>query len=94
MLLPVKIPLKVYLDIGSFAEAWETAGTGKFIYDAGLQLSLFKNIVNIYIPLLYSKVYRDYFNSTITENRFWKNISFSIDIQNISLRKQFPQLPF
>ncbi|MGH2647636.1 MAG: M1 family aminopeptidase, partial [Ginsengibacter sp.] len=60
--LPVKIPLKVFLDAGTYAEAWEKdAATGKFIYDAGLQLSLIKNLVNIYIPVLYSKVYTDYF---------------------------------
>ena len=94
-LLPVKIPLKVFLDIGTYAEAWKKdAGTGRFLYDAGLQLSLFNNIVNIYVPLLYSKVYTDYFKSTITEKRFIKNIVFSIDLQNVSLKKLFPQSPF
>ena len=86
--LPIKIPLKIFFDIGSFAGAWQKdAPTGKFIYDAGLQLSLFKDVVNIYVPILYSKVYSDYFKSTIAENRFWKNISFSIDIQNFKLNK-------
>lgn len=93
--LPVKIPLKVFADIGTYAEAWQQdAGTGKFIYDAGFQFSAFKNLVNIYIPVLYSKVYRDYFKSTITEKRFLRNISFSIDIQNLMLRKLIPQIPF
>ncbi len=92
--LPFKIPLKVFLDIGTYAEAWQNDGTtGKFIYDAGFQLSL-ANILNIYIPIFYSKVYRDYFNSTITENRFFKTISFSIDIQNINPRKLVPQISF
>jgi len=86
--LPVEIPLKVFLDVGTFAEAWKNnAATGKFIYDAGLQISLLKEMVNIYIPVLYSKVYSDYFKSTITQKRFWKNISFSIDIQNFRLNK-------
>ncbi len=86
--LPIKIPIKIFFDIGSFAEAWQRdATTGKFIYDAGFQLSLFKNVLNIYVPIFYSKVYSDYFKSTITENRFWRNISFSIDIQNLRLNK-------
>jgi Peptidase family M1 domain len=90
--LPVKIPLKVFLDVGTYAEAWKKdAATGKFIYDAGLQLSIVKNLVNIYVPILYSKVYSDYFKSTITEKRFWKNISFSIDIQNFRLSKFFSE---
>ena len=94
-LLPVKIPLKLFLDIGTYAEAWDkNAATSRFLYDAGFQLSLFKNIVNIYVPLLYSKVYRDYFKSTIPEKRFLKNISFCINFQNASLRKLIPQSPF
>ena len=94
-LLPVKIPLKIFADVGTFAEAWEEdAGGSRFLFDAGLQVSLFKDVVNIYIPIVYSKVYRDYFKSTITEKRFIKNISFSIDLQNISFYRIFPQIPF
>ena len=92
--LPVKIPLKIFLDIGTYAEAWKTnSGNGRLLYDAGLQLSLFANTVNIYFPLVYSKVYRDYFKSTITEKRFLRNISFSIDLQNITMKKLAPQIP-
>ena len=94
-MFPVKIPLKVFLDIGTYAEAWKkNATTGRFVYDAGLQLSLFKNVLNIYVPFLYSKAYKTYFKSTIQDKMFLKNISFSIDIQNISSRKLIPQIPF
>ena len=94
-LLPVKIPLRIFADIGTYADAWKkNAETGRFLYDAGLQLSLLSNTVNIYFPLLYSKVYDDYFKSTITEKRFQKNISFSIDIQHFNLKKIFPLSPF
>jgi len=87
-ILPVKIPLKAYLDIGTYAEAWKTGAEGsRLLYDAGLQVSLLKNTVNIYFPLFYSQVYRDYFLSTFPEKRFRRTISFSIDIQNFNLRK-------
>ncbi len=93
-LLPFKLPIKAFVDVGTYAGAWKKdASTGRFLYDAGLQLSLFSNVVNIYVPLLYSKVYKDYIKSTIPDKRFIKNISFSIDIQNISIRKLVPQLP-
>ena len=93
--LPVKIPVKAFLDIGTYAEAWKkNAATGRFIYDAGLQLSLFKNVLNIYVPILYSKVYSDYFKSTIPEKRFIKNIAFSISIENLSFQKLIPQILF
>ncbi len=90
--LPFKIPLKVFLDVGTYAEAWKkNAPTGKFIYDAGLQVSILKDLVNIYFPFVYSKVYDNYFKSTLPEKRFWKNISFSIDIQNFSFSKILKQ---
>jgi hypothetical protein len=91
-IVPIKLPLKVFADVGTYAEAWENdAGTSRFLFDAGLQLSLFKNALNVYIPILYSKVYDNYFKSTITEKRFLKNISFSIDIHQLSINKLFPQ---
>ncbi len=90
--LPIKIPVRLFVDIGTFAEAWEkNAETGRFLYDAGFQVSLFKNVINVYVPVIYSKVYSDYFKSTITEKRFLKNISFSIDLQNLKFSKLAPQ---
>ena len=89
------LPIKLFADIGTYAEAWDKdAPTGKFVYDGGLQISLLKNSINIYVPLVYSKAYRDYFKSFVPENKFRKNISFSIDIQNINLKTFFPQSPF
>ena len=94
-ILPIKIPVKLFFDFGTYAEAWQkNSSTGRFLYDAGIQVSLFKNIVNVYIPLSYSKVYSDYFKSTITEKRFLKNISFDIDIQQLSFSKLFSPLSF
>ena len=92
--LPFKIPLKVFADVGTYAEAWkQNPSTGRFLYDAGFQVPLFGSIVNVYIPVLYSKIYSNYFKSTITQKRFLKNISFSIDIQKLQLRQVFKGIP-
>ncbi len=95
-ILPVKIPLKLFFDIGTQAGAWEAdATTDRFLFDAGLQIPLLKETINIYIPLLYSNVYKDYYQSTIAKkDRFWKKISFSIDISNFSFRKIDRNLDF
>lgn len=95
-LLPIKIPLKLFLDIGTHAEAWEQdSESDRFLYDAGLHIPLLRETINIYIPLLYSNVYRDYIQSTIVKKeRFWKKISFSIDISNFSARKIDRNLDF
>ncbi|HNJ57511.1 MAG TPA: M1 family metallopeptidase, partial [Chitinophagaceae bacterium] len=92
--LPIKIPLKFFVDIGTYAESWkENPATGRFLYDAGLQLPLIKGLVNIYIPILYSKVYADYFKSTLGSKRFSKTISFSIDLQQLQLNKLSRYIP-
>jgi hypothetical protein len=88
-LLPVKIPLRLFADIGTYSEAWKKdASTDRFLFDAGLMLPLFLETVNIYIPLVYSNVFKDYIQSTLPEKgRLWKKISFVIDISNFSSRK-------
>ncbi len=84
--LPIKIPLKLFADLGTYAEAWkDNPATGKFLYDAGIQLPLFSSLVNVYVPILYSKVYSDYYKSVITKNKFLRSISFTIDIQKLNL---------
>ena len=87
-LLPINIPLRVFLDIGTYADAWKKDAEGDhFLFDGGLQLSLLKNTINIYVPLVYSSVYKNYIQSTLEKkDRFWKRISFSIDIANFNLR--------
>lgn len=87
--LPVKIPLKVFVDIGTYAEAWEkNANVDRFLFDAGIQIPILKETVNIYIPLLFSRVFKDYKDSYLPKkNRFFKMMSFSIDISNFSFRK-------
>jgi len=95
-LLPVKIPLRFFADIGTYSDAWKKdAGLDRFIFDAGLQLSLFANTVNIYVPVIYSSIYKDYIQSVLEKKgRLWKTISFSIDISNFNLRKINRELDF
>ncbi len=93
--LPIKIPLRVFADIGTYAEAWDrTEDSDRFLFDAGLMLPLFDETINIYIPLFYSSVYSTYFKSTIPSNRFLKTISFSINLYNKGLKKLNHELEF
>ena len=90
--LPVKIPLKLFFDVGTYAEAWdESNDQSRLLFDAGLQFSFFKNTVNLYVPLFYSQVYRDYFKST-PGNNFWQRMSFSIDLHLWNSRKALRDL--
>ncbi len=95
-LLPIKIPLKIYLDIGTYAEAWKpNAETDRFFFNAGLQLPLLKETINFYLPIFYSSVYKSYIQSTLPKKgRLWHVVSFSIDISRLNLRKIDPKLEF
>jgi hypothetical protein len=93
-IIPKQIPLKIFLDVGTYADAWgNTPPTSKFLYVGGLQLSLFKDLINIYAPLLYSSDFRNNLKSVPEENTFLKKISFSIDIQNFNFKKVFGNIP-
>lgn len=95
-LLPFKIPLKIFADIGTYAGAWDRdANTDRFLFDAGLQLSLLKETVHIYLPLLYSAPFKEYIQSTIPKKeRLLRKISFSIDLSNFQFRKLNRNLGF
>ena len=78
--LPVKIPLKLFFDVGTYAEAWNrSSDIDRFLFDAGFQISILQDAVNIYVPIAYNKVFGDYFKSTLGKNRFLKTVSFSIN---------------
>ncbi len=82
--LPFRVPLRIFFDVGSYSEAWEdNAQSGKYLYDAGLQLSVLRDAVTVYFPFLYSKVYKDNYTSIYPQKRFVHTISFSINLENL-----------
>ena len=94
-IFPEKFPFKIFCDIGTYSEAWgNNPPTSRFLYTAGLQLSLLKNVLNIYMPLLYSSDFKDEIKSSYPKNHLLKTITFSIDIQNFALRKIDKNLDF
>ena len=93
-IVPEWVPLKVFFDFGTYSGAWETdPPTSHFLYVGGLQLSLLKNVVNIYIPLVYSKDFSSQLKTVPDQNTFWKKISFSVDLQKIKFNKLFSNIP-
>ncbi len=95
-IFPVKIPFKLFFDAGTWAQAWnDEAVSSRFLYTGGIQLSLFNDLLNIYAPLVYSKVFKDNLQSVPDENRLGRRISFSVDIHRLNLKKiSSGQIPF
>jgi hypothetical protein len=93
-ILPLPFPLKIYADAGTYADAWKKdASVSRFLYVAGFQLSLLGNLVNIYAPVIYSKAFSNSLKTVPEENQFFKKISFSINVQNLGLKRLLPELP-
>ncbi len=93
--LPFKVPLKIFADVGTSASPW-TAGSElpKFLYSMGLELPLFK-VITVYYPLIQSKAFEEP-NSVNDPTRaggpsWWqKRLTFSVDIT--TLKKQAEKL--
>ncbi|RYY96021.1 MAG: M1 family peptidase [Chitinophagaceae bacterium] len=80
-LLPIRIPLHLFLDIGTQAGAWKPdAEGGRFLYDAGLHVPIAGGVVNFYFPVLYSPQFKEYVQSVYPKNRFFRSMTFSIDL--------------
>lgn len=78
--------LKFFFDVGTYSDLWsDVPPAGRFLYDAGLQISLFKSLVNVYVPIIYSKVYKD---RLPYDKRFLKTISFNINLTALQPRNR------
>lgn len=84
--LPVKLRIKLFMDLGTYADLWKKGSTdAKLLYDAGIQIPLFNDLIDVFIPLLYSNVYKNYYLST-PGNQFSKRIRFSINIREKNIK--------
>ena len=87
-IVPQWLPLKLFLDIGTYAQAWgDTPPTNHFLYVGGFELDFFHDIFHIYAPLVYSSDFSSQLKTVPDQNSLGKKISFAIDIQNIDFRK-------
>ena len=80
--------VKLFFDIGTYSDLWsDVPPAGRFLYDAGIQVSLFRSLVNVYIPVLYSKVYKDRYSAISNgQSYFWKTVSFNINLSALQPR--------
>jgi len=80
-----KLPLRLFLNVGTFANAaHENASGDRFLYEGGLELHLLRDVILIDVPLVYSKDYNDYLKSIYPTKRLLNTVSFSIQLQNIN----------
>jgi len=91
--LPFRLPLRLFADIGTNADGWiRDNPQDRFLFDAGLQLSFFNNLLTFYFPLIYSGEYKEYVRLYNHKNRLLKTMSFTINISGFNPRKINPYL--
>lgn len=78
-----KLPFRLFLDVGS-SEFNESLFKDRVLYNAGINISIWKNIFDIYIPLLYSP---DIKNALKANNKgFFDTIRFTLNLHQIKPR--------
>jgi hypothetical protein len=78
-----KIPLGVFADVG-------VSESESFMYDAGLYLAVIPNVVEVYLPLLYSKSIE---NNLTANGLTWTDlIRFQIGIDRVNLFEKMKRL--
>lgn len=92
--LPFKIPVQLFADVGTYSDAWKAEnGSGRFLFDAGIKISIIHSAFNVYLPLVYSKVFRDYYKTFYPEKRFAHTIAFSFNLQQLQPNKLNRRIP-
>ena len=79
-----KLPLKLYADIGA-SEFNESLYKDKFLYNFGIDICLWKNIFEIYIPIAYSKDIKTTLEAN-NKSGFFDTIRFTLNLHNINPR--------
>jgi hypothetical protein len=94
-LVPAWMPLRLFLDIGTYAQAWsDNPPTRHFLYTGGVELCLLDKALRIYIPLVYSSDFSNQLKTVPGQNGFFQKISFSIDLRQLPVRKYLGYTPF
>ncbi len=79
------VPLRLFLDIGTFANAAKFNPNGNTVlYNGGVSLHIIPDIFVVYVPLIMSRDFRDYQKATYGKEQFLNSIAFSLQLHNIN----------
>ena len=91
--LPLKIPLGVFADFGTYTDAKNIfPGSNTIPYDAGVMLTIIRNGFEIYFPLLMSADIKE--NSSLIHETYFEKIRFTLSLEKLSLLKAARNIDF
>ncbi len=79
---PGKVPLKLYVNVGTYADINEYYKSDFYVYETGIELSIIPDIFAIYFPVIMSddlKILSD----SITDN-YWQKIRFTLNLNKLN----------
>lgn len=74
-----KLPLKVFIDAGTTGRQW--LNNEKLLWSAGINLTLIKNVVDVYLPFVYSKDIKDALS--LNNKTFANTIRFTFNLSQV-----------
>lgn len=81
--LPIRLPIRLFIDVATFADVGKLNPSGnKILFDAGIEWH-YEDWININIPLFMSRDYKDYFNTIVVKDKFFRSITFSMQLDKI-----------
>ena len=80
-----KLPLRLYFNAATFANAKQINPSGKgLLFEGGAEVHLLYDLILVHLPFVFSKDYNDYLTSIYPKDKLANRISFSIQFQNIN----------
>lgn len=73
-----KVPVGVFADIGTWAEAGKQLKSGSVLYDSGLYLILAKDICEVYFPIAKSNEINDYYSAN--DFSYFQTVRFTLHL--------------
>ncbi|MEO6831260.1 MAG: M1 family metallopeptidase [Chitinophagaceae bacterium] len=78
-----KLPVRLYLDASTYADATRISpSASRWLYSGGLEIHALHDVFLLHIPLVMCQDYQDYYKSIFPGKKFANSISFSIQFQN------------
>jgi len=79
--IPGKLPLRIYFNLGTYADAGNNSYTKQIAYEGGVTVVLIPDIFEVYLPALMSEDLKN--NSDLYNERYYQKIRFILNLNKL-----------
>ncbi len=80
--IPGRLPIRFFVDLGTFAKAADILGGDEFMYDAGVELSVIPDVLNIYFPVFMSAQIKK--EQEINKKTYFESVRFELNFNRLN----------